>query len=177
MFRFVERWQASVANAWNRSLAPNEELMRLLEDRDRQLEDYFGRGEWNGRYDPIVDQGGVVTHTVAGDLQVVHGIAFWSFFVSVTGAGAAGSAVRVQLPTSPAKPFGDTANYQLGYGMIFDASTSTRHFGGWEQDPGYDYARFASDTSAGNLWGIVPGITLASGDQLRGNLIYKVANP
>ena len=41
MFRFLERWQASVATTWRRSLPDNAELFRLLELRDQQLEDFL----------------------------------------------------------------------------------------------------------------------------------------
>lgn len=47
MFRFVDRWQTSLAQAWNRVGSPNDELMRLLEGRDQQLEEYLaGATEW-----------------------------------------------------------------------------------------------------------------------------------
>lgn len=47
MFRFTDRWQTSLAQAWERADPRNDELMRLLELRDQQLEDWLNAaGAW-----------------------------------------------------------------------------------------------------------------------------------
>lgn len=187
-FRYIDRWQESLGQLWRAdrdarksdtaASAYHDQLLTLLEQRDRDLEQLLAGGNWTTGYVSQIDQG--ATTNIAHDtnfstLQVVAGMAFWTFFYNVTGGGTANNAVHLRLPV--AAYASTTVNLQIGYGMVFDADVTTRDFGGWEihtTDP--TVARFACDRSTGTLWGIAPNVALANGDQLRGNVVYRVAS-
>lgn len=62
----------------------------------------------------------------------------------------------------------------VGAGWVFDSSTGTRYAAVGELVNGGQFG-FVGDWSSGNLWGAVPSIAVASGDQFRMTLQYEAA--
>lgn len=118
-----------------------------------------GLGAWT-TYTPTLTQTATVTKTVssAAYMKIGRGV-IGQATVSVTGAGTAGAQVRLGLPMAAAH------NVVMASGYIYDSSTTTRYVVSGFQVASAVLA-FVHDTSAGNIFGTTPAVTLASGDIL-----------
>lgn len=121
-------------------------------------------------YTPTLTQSSAVTKTVdyASYLQIGQ-LVIASLRLSVTGAGTGGNSVTVGLPVTAAS----TLIY-VGSGAVFDSSTSTNYVGTWLSLT-TTTAILVGDWSGQNAWGSTPSIALASGDSIRGYLMYEAA--
>lgn len=121
---------------------------------------------------PALTQGVAVTKTVARARYTRIGrTVIAQFSLAATSAGTAGQNVIVGLPVAAAVGSG----VMLGAAHFYDASAATRYV------IVADLASsttvwFVHDTGGGNVFGVTPGVTLASGDEIRGTFTYEAAS-
>ena len=121
-------------------------------------------------YAPTVTQSSSVanTATVASYIQIGK-LVIATFRLDITASGTSSNTVTVTLPVTAA----NTLVY-VGAGAIFDSSASTNYEGMWI-NASTTAAQLAGDWSGQNAWGTTPTTALASGDAIRGMLIYEAA--
>lgn len=97
VFRYVDRWQAALAGLWRGSMSNDaqlDELMRLLEERDRQLEDWLagsgGRLPWSPAITATSNPNIGSTGTAVGDYALVDGECRWRLNITFLGTGVSG---------------------------------------------------------------------------------------
>lgn len=122
-------------------------------------------------FTPIWTQGVTITATnnVSRYIQIGKFV-YYQFSLAATSAGTAGVLLSITLPI-------------IGIASGIFRSTGACHF--YSSGPGTSYVliplngatncTFTSDTSGGNNFGIVPAITVASGDYIDGVIIYEAA--
>ena len=126
-------------------------------------------------YTPQLDQGATTNIAKTGTPRFIqHGneTIVWGT-LAVTAAGTAGSPVTVSLPVTPS---GYSANDQIGYGHIIDASAgaNSSFCSAWFNGSAGVIFQIDSTAAAGR-WGQAPSIALASGDSIRYSLSYLTA--
>ena len=125
-------------------------------------------GAWNTYPGVGLTQGVAVAGTVTYSRWIHEGShVFWKARIDVTGSGTAGSAVVLTPPIS-----GSADSYLEGTVQIYDASTATRYTLQAEFNVGATLLTLGGSMTAGNLWGAVPSIGLASSDQIRIDVSY-----
>jgi hypothetical protein len=133
-----------------------------------------GIGGWT-TFTPQIDQGATtnIAKTVnyskwtRGPRRMIT----WTFDLTMTGAGTAGSVVTLTLPVAAAS----TSSCRGGGGYVFDTSTSTPYGGAWGAYASTTLIRFRGDWSGAGSWGSAPSIALAAGDELNGSITYEAA--
>jgi hypothetical protein len=128
-------------------------------------------GIWTN-FTPVLSQGAStdISKTVAYSRWTRFGrTIIYAFRLTASGAGTAGAAIGVSVPFARA-----AQGYQVGPGQIYDTSISYRYGESWE---------FATSTvinlsgaeSGGGAIGAAPSFAVATGDQMRGTIIYEAA--
>jgi hypothetical protein len=116
-------------------------------------------------------QTATITHTTNYSKYARHGrMITWNFDLAATSAGTAGATILVTLPvaaTSVASIQGQAWFYDSSVPVpyilaIRGSTTSTINF--WH------------DTSNSSPFGVAPGVTIASGDQITGSIVYEAAS-
>ena len=123
-------------------------------------------------YTPTLSQG--VTTNIAKTVNVstyvrIGTLVIWSWNISITGAGTAGSAFAMTLPVNPTS----TSSRVIGSGAIYDTSTSTPYQAGPYVVS--NTIQFVGDWSGTGSWGVTPNLAVASGDATHGTVMYEVA--
>ena len=144
------------------------------EDRDKELEDYLASLDpsWTTTFVPQVDQGATtnIAKTITKSQWRYDGSMIeYEFFVIMTGAGTAGSAVTVTLPVVVFA----TPNGTMGTGVIFDNSTTQRYVCTVETNAVSTVVFGVDQSGSGAGWGQIPAIALAANDQARGLVRYR----
>lgn len=133
--------------------------------------DFVPMNAWEA-YTPTLTQSATVTKTVDRATFVRQGrVVTGQFSLSVTGAGTAGNAVRLGLPVAAV-----ATGIVCGTAWIYDASANVRYALAVEIDGSVSEVAFLNDASAGNVFGVAPAVTLASGDLIRGFFTYEAAS-
>lgn len=121
---------------------------------------------------PTVSQGASsnISKTVTYSKYIKVGrFVLWTFNISMTAAGTAGSPLRLSLPHAAAS----TGALSAGGGYIYDASANTTYAGAWGGGTA-SLIQLIGDWSNG-AWGQGPSVAVASGDALLGFVIYEAA--
>lgn len=128
----------------------------------------LGIDAWTG-YTPTLTQSATITKTVtrAAYTRVGRTIRV-QIFLTATSSGTAANNLIVGLPVAPA------ADNQLGVGLIYDTSASTRYVC-TVQTFGSTLA-FQHDTSGASNFGVAPAVTIATGDQIGAFIEYEAAS-
>jgi hypothetical protein len=124
-------------------------------------------------YTPTWTQGVTVANTKTYARYMSVGKMCWvSLRLAATGAGTGGAQISISLPVTAIR--GVTENYNIcGAAMYYDVSVPTNYVCAIQLDA--NAVRFATDTSAGNYFGINPAVTTASGDFVSFNICYEIA--
>ena len=129
-------------------------------------------GAWT-TYTPTLSQGASsnIAKTVNYSKYARYGrMITWTFDVSPTAGGTAGSNVTLTLPVTASSSAGLS-----GSGRILDTSTSTTYV--TEVTPaGTTTVVFYHATGGVNGWGTAPNLAIASGDNIRGSITYEAAS-
>ena len=127
-------------------------------------------GAWTS-FTPTLTQGATVSKTVTnGAYTKIGRTVIGVVSLSITSAGTAGQILRVGLPVASA-----SASGAVGSAWFFDASTNTRYVLSGARATVND-VWFLHDTSAANLFGAVPAVTLANGDLFDFHFSYEAAS-
>lgn len=121
---------------------------------------------------PQIDQGAstnIAKTTSYSQYQQIGSLVWWSFTLSMTGSGSAGSQVTVTTPVTLA-----STSAILGNADFYDASTTT-HYNGTVYAASSTSIRLFVDVTTNAAWGANPNVGLASGDVLRGVCWLPVA--
>lgn len=121
---------------------------------------------------PQLDQGAStnIAKTVNySKYQRIGNLCWWSFNVSVTGSGTAGSIVTLTTPVTM-----DSTVAPVGAGRLFDSSTGIAYSGTWFASSTTTVRLFV-DVTGSSAWGATPNLGLASGDSMAGVAWLPVA--
>jgi hypothetical protein len=135
----------------------------------------FGRLSGNTTWVPQIDQGAStnITKTIntAMYIRIGNFVIAW-FDLTLTAAGTAGSAVTITFPVNQS---GHATSNGIGSAALLDASTAANCGPGTisVNSASQVFFRFGGVTSGG--WGGSPNFALASGDSMRGSMMYLVA--
>jgi hypothetical protein len=127
-------------------------------------------GAWTS-YSPTWTQSATITHTVNYSKYARAGrLITWVFDLSATSAGTASNGLAVTPPVTAASAFGVS-----GSGRFFDTSASDVYL---LEITGFSTTLFTfyGDASTASSFGGAPAVTVASGDNLRGCVIYEAAS-
>lgn len=123
-------------------------------------------------YTPTLTQPGAIGKTVNyAKYAQIQKIVVAVVQVTVTGAGTATSAVEIGLPINAST----TTGLRVGTGTIYDASTNTMYNSSMVLAGATNRLWFVGDWSGGNVFGAVPAIGIANGDQISFMVIYEAA--
>jgi len=126
-------------------------------------------GAWT-TFVPTLTQSGAVTKTVTSATYTQVGkLVIAQFNLSVTGAGTGGTGVLMGLPVTASGSL-----KSVGTCAIYDTSASTT-YGGTCTSLSTTTVGFVGDWAGANTWGSQPSLALASGDVIRGTLMYETA--
>jgi hypothetical protein len=128
-------------------------------------------GTW-ASFTPTISQGASsdVAKTVDYSRYLRHGrMITWSFFMTLSASGTAGSAVEVTLPLAAT-----STQSIVGSGRVFDTSTSTS-YSGTLLGSATTKVRLFGDWSGTGAWGSTPNLAIASGDVISGAITYESA--
>jgi hypothetical protein len=121
---------------------------------------------------PTVTQSGSVTATINEARFIRQGRAVDAWFnITATASGTAGNVVTVSLPVAYD---GHATFVNMGAGIVFDSSTTTRYMCSLEATSTTTIS-FVHDASGNSAWGVLPNLAIANGDVLRGHVRYTVA--
>jgi hypothetical protein len=131
-----------------------------------------GVGGWTS-FTPQIDQGVTNIAKTVNYSKWVRGprrTIIWTFHLTLTAAGTAGSPVTVTLPVTAANAFGC-----IGSSMVFDASAQNNYPCTLAPSTTTKVAFQYVTTGINAAWGQSPSIALASSDDLRGSITYEAA--
>lgn len=123
---------------------------------------------------PVVKQSGTFTFTnnIARYTQINKLVIATTFVQMTNNAGVAGNALSMTLPILGQSNSGQ----MMAYGFIYDSSlnvlynvTAQTYLGASE------IAFYQGMATGGSLFGVVPNLAIASGDQMRITMIYEAA--
>lgn len=118
---------------------------------------------------PTVSQPGTITRTVTYGKYWVAGKRVWAeCFLTISGTGTAGSAMKVSLPINASSASG----LCIGSATFVDASDSFRFRAGVVIADTASTAAIALDNQT-NYLGALPSLALAASDQLRFSIFYE----
>jgi hypothetical protein len=123
-------------------------------------------------YTTQIDQGAttnIAKTTNYSQYQIMGNLCFWTFSLSVTAAGTAGSQVTLTAPVTMA-----TTAPSVGEGRIYDASATNGYIGVWIPASTTSIRHFANGTYTA-AWGATPNLALASGDVIQGSVWLPIA--
>lgn len=119
---------------------------------------------------------GVTTNIAAtkrwDEYYVLGDLVFWNFSYRITGTGTAGSELKMTMPVPPFRE----GSMELGMVLVYDAAPGVRYNTMGEVRNLADLSAgmaFGSPGATGALWGVDPNLALASGDIIRGTLLYR----
>lgn len=121
---------------------------------------------------PQIDQGAttnIAKTTTYSQYQRFGNLCWWSFSLTVTGAGTLANIVTVTTPVTMT-----STSASAGAGHITDASATTGYTGMWFP-ASTTTLRLYVDTATTAAWGQSPSIALANGDTIRGAVWLPVA--
>ena len=125
-------------------------------------------------YTTTIDQGAstnIAKTTVYSQYQIFGNWCCWSFALSFTAAGTAGSQFTLTTPVTMA-----STNTGLGSGKFFDTSTTITYNGMWIPAGATTTMRLIVDNNIANSgWGVAPNLAVASGDTIYGNVMIPIA--
>jgi hypothetical protein len=129
-----------------------------------------GNGGWTS-FTPVIAQVGSPSFTINYSKHVrgPRRTITWTFDLSVTSSGTAGTIITVTLPVTAASAPG-----VKGSGFLYDSSTATPYSGQWGGVTTTTIA-FGGDWSGAGSWGATPNLAIASGDLVRGSITYEAA--
>lgn len=119
---------------------------------------------------PVIKQPGVITTTISfARYARIQKIVVASFALTITGTGTAGQSLDISLPLTS-----NNTVFSQGSFSLFDTSATTSYAGSF-----YHFnttnAFILGDWAANGVWGTVPNLAVANGDQFRGTMIYEAA--
>jgi hypothetical protein len=123
-------------------------------------------------YTTQIDQAGttnIAKTTNYSQYQIMGNLCYWTFSLSLTAAGTAGTQFTLTTPVTMA-----TTNTGLGSGRVLDASIPTAYIGHWIP-ASTTTIRFFVDTAATGAWGLNPNLAFASGDGIHGSVWLPIA--
>lgn len=181
---FIRRMSQSTRNALTTAQKPAGRVIFNTTSSKAQI--YDGADWWDlvhnltlsteisfgwSTYTPTLIQSGAVAKTVsyASYTRIGARTILASFELAVTGAGTSGQPIYVGLPVDCIA--GTTA---VGSAVIFDASGSTHYEGMLQVAPAASSAGLIT-TGYGTFAGQSPAFALASGDNVRGTLMFQSA--
>jgi hypothetical protein len=122
---------------------------------------------------PQIDQGAStnIAKTVTEARYVQMGVVVHAWFLlAITASGTGGSAITITLPITAT---GHSSTTPIGSGLIYDSSATNQYLGSWSLVSTTQIALNTNVTGAGAV-GASPSFALASGDSIRGHLMYLV---
>jgi len=119
-----------------------------------------------------IDQGAstnIAKTTNYSQYQIMGNLCYWTFSLSLTAAGSAGTQFTLTTPVTMA-----ATNTGLGSGRVLDANVPTAYIGHWIP-ASTTTIRFFVDTAATGAWGLNPNLAFASGDGIHGSVWLPIA--
>jgi hypothetical protein len=123
-------------------------------------------------YTTQIDQGAstnIAKTTNYSQYQIMGNLCYWTFSVSLTAAGTAGSQVTLTTPVTMA-----TTAPGVGSGRIADASAPNQYVVHWIPASTTTIRGFTT-SAATSAWGVSPNLALASGDGIHGMVWLPIA--
>lgn len=152
------------------SFVVGDRVLVLVQGADRVVVGNLNPKDWVTSFVPQIDQGATtnIAKTVTKCQWRYDGsMVEFEFFLALTGAGTAGSAVTITLPVTALS----TTNGAMGSAFVYDSSTATYYLAA-ASTASTTQINFLNDGPNG-LWGIFPNLALANGDQIRGLIRYR----
>lgn len=122
---------------------------------------------------PAVSQGAAITTTVTyAKYRTLGKVAFVNARLAFTSAGTGGSSIQIAgLPSAIEMILGGDGDL---VGTFYFQDTGTAHYFGGVRPNGTTGLRFVTNTATNNF-GANPAVTIANGDTMGLNLVYRIA--
>jgi hypothetical protein len=122
---------------------------------------------------PQIDQGAStnITKTVVySQTQRIGNLMYWTFALSLTAAGTAGSNFTLTTPVTMA-----STNTGLGIGRIWDSSATIGYTGEWINASSTQIRLYVDTNISNSAWGIAPNAPVGTGDTIHGSVWLPIA--